>query len=157
MELVHQVSSHLASNWNQKQSKTSLVAPHGEPRVISGRKKSIWWMQKSIRISGLWQTKETLTKQPVGSQHLRGFGWTLDQILLSAVTALLCGVLVLSKSVISTQRVTSESCNGLYNSPRVSLLRVEKGWCVNKTKPQNYYNLMITQQLTFIKTFFNCY
>lgn len=35
MELVHQVSSHLAGSWNQKQSKTSLVAPHGEPQLIS--------------------------------------------------------------------------------------------------------------------------
>lgn len=66
--------------------------------------------------------KSSLTMQPVGSQHLRGFGNNLDQAF---DTMLLCLVSFLSSSRISTQHLINESCKGLYSSDSPSLQKKE--------------------------------
>lgn len=69
---------------------------------------------------------KVITKQPVGSQHLRGFGKTLAHRFL-AIEEVLLPRAAFSESMISKQPVIRESCNGLYNSERPDLLKEQTG------------------------------
>ena len=125
MELFHQVFSHLVGNWSLKQSKTSLAGLHVKPLKVSVFEDSIIASSKFMKKDTIY-FKHSITKQPVGSQHLRGFGKTLDQMCLAAEIALPWVLWSFSRSMISTHRLINGSCNGLYNSDSATLLMDRK-------------------------------